>query len=142
MGVFDRVQGLVSGVSATLQRVALKGTTLDVASVTAPLSVSTVPTVTTITPDLSVSSYVRITLTTNAAQTIAAPVNGVAGQYLRIEFRNTSGGAAGAATFNAVYKLQGGAWAQPATGQNRKVMFYFDGTNWTEVNRSAADVAN
>lgn len=142
MGVFDRVQGLVSGVSATLQRVALKGVVLDTNSVVAPLSTSTVPTVTTITPDLSVSSYVRVTLTSNAAQTINAPLNPVTGQILRMEFRNTSGGAAGAATFNAVYKLQGGAWTQAATGQNRKVVFYYDGTNWTEIGRSAADVAN
>lgn len=97
-----------------------------------------------ITPDLSAGPWQIITATTGVAFAINAPLNppGVGfSQELTLTIKNTSGGALGAATFNAVYKL-GAAWTQPATGFSRSIQFRWDGTNWIEVGRTAADVAN
>jgi hypothetical protein len=75
-----------------------------------------------------------------SAFTVAAPTNGVSGQRITIRIRNTSGGALGAVTWDAVYKLA--AWTSPASGQSRSVDFTFDGTNWIETGRTPADVPN
>jgi hypothetical protein len=81
---------------------------------------------------------------TAAAFAIANPTNVINGVDLQtIRIKNASGGALGAATFGAKYKL-GAAWVNPATGFNRAITFAYDpnSTNWYEVTRSAADVAN
>lgn len=83
----------------------------------------------------------RITANAATAPTIGAPSTAVAGQRLHIMIRNASGGAMGATTFNAIYKL-GAAWTNPANGFSRSIEFVFDGTNWVEYTRTAADVAN
>ena len=82
-----------------------------------------------------------ITGTNNSAITVGNPSNAQTGQYIRIRVRNTSGGALGVWTFDTLYKL-GAAWTQPATGFSRSIDFEYDGTNWVEANRAAADVAN
>jgi hypothetical protein len=87
------------------------------------------------------SLWQRITATSNVAFTIGAPTTGVQGQQLLITLRNASGGALGAATFNAIFKL-GAAWTNPANATSRSITFVFDGTNWVEIGRTAADVAN
>lgn len=94
--------------------------------------------------DLNNGPFVDINQTTNVAHTINIPTNRRTGTYLTIQFRNTSGGAAGAVTFTggATGFRTGGAFTQPATGNNRKIVFYDNGTNLTEVMRGAADVAN
>lgn len=139
MSVFARVQGTISAISATLQRITLKGVVLDAAGavrvqqqITAAASVI---------PDVSSGTYIRINQTTNVAVALGAPLNPIAGQVITLAFVNTSGGAAGAVTFNAVFKLAG-AWVNAATGNNRKATFYYDGTNWIELSRNAADVPN
>ncbi len=63
------------------------------------------------------------------------------GAVLRITIRNTSGGAFGAGTFNAVFKTSAGVDVI-ATATNRTIEFEWDGTNFTEQFRGAADVAN
>lgn len=73
--------------------------------------------------------------------TIAAPTHGAIGQEIRITIKNTSGGALGTVTWNSIYKLAG-SWTQPATGKNRSVTLYYNGTSWFESNRSAADADN
>lgn len=96
------------------------------------------------TPDLSMGDYFIITATNGVAFTINNPTNPpLAGDTQRLVFRirNTSGGAAGALTFGVLFKI-GAAWAQPATGFSRAIEFLWDGTNWVESFRSAADVAN
>ena len=82
-----------------------------------------------------------ITATNGTAFTINAPTNSVDGDIVTIIIRNTSGGALGVATFNASYKL-GAAWTQPANGNSRTIQFLYNGTNWVEISRTAADVAN
>lgn len=81
-----------------------------------------------------------ITATNATAFTINAPTNPVQGQSLEVTIRNTSGGALGAATWNAVFKMS--AWTQPATGFSRAITFRYDGTNWVEKGRTTVDVPN
>lgn len=85
-----------------------------------------------------------ITITDAVAFVVAAPTNTPPtgySQVIRITFRNTSGGAHGAGTFNAVFKTSGNVPAI-ATGNSRTIAFRWDGTNWVEIFRTAADVAN
>lgn len=92
------------------------------------------------TPDASLGDMQVITATNGTAFTINAPSSGLTGQEMELMIRNTSGGALGVATFNAVFKMT--AWTQPANGFSRTIYFRNDGTNWVEVGRTAADVAN
>lgn len=81
-----------------------------------------------------------ITATNNTAFTINAPSNPFPNQRLKYTIRNTSGGALGAVTWNAVFKMA--AWASPATGFSRSITFRYNGTNWIEQNRNTTDVPN
>jgi hypothetical protein len=93
-----------------------------------------------LTPDASLGNAQSITATNATAFTINAPTNPVTGEYLEITIRNTSGGALGVATWNAVFKMT--AWTQPATGFSRSIVFRYDGTNWVEKGRTTADIPN
>lgn len=95
---------------------------------------------TTVTPNAGAGNLCVVTATNNTAFAVAAPTNPRAGQLLTLTIRNTSGGALGAATFNAVYKMA--AWTQPGNGNSRSITFVYNGTNWVEVSRTAADVPN
>lgn len=103
--------------------------------------------------DVALGCSCIVTQTSNAVHTVDAPTLGgaaisaaqltaLAGTRLTIRFRNTSGGAAGATTFAAIYKIQGGAWVNAATANSRAIVLQCDGTNWVEVSRNAADVPN
>lgn len=81
-----------------------------------------------------------ISATDGVAFTLNAPSGPRTGQYLEITIRNATAGALGAATWNAVYKMT--AWVQPATGTSRTIVFRYNGTNWVEKGRTAADVPN
>lgn len=99
-----------------------------------------------VTPSLSAGQNYIITASSNVAFTVSAPLygNGTTGlKYTRVLFtiRNTSGVALGALTWAAEFKL-GGAWTQPANGFSRSIEFMYNGTNYVEINRTAADVAN
>ena len=91
---------------------------------------------------MSLGDTQQITATNNTAFAINAPLFPADGQQLTATLRNTSGGALGAITPNAVFKLTGAAWPTPATANSRSVTFHYDGTNWVERYRSAADVPN
>lgn len=126
-------------------RVALSGAVLDGASV------SNVPNLVTfdnvaitspITPAASSGLWLRLTLSSNAAYTLNAPSGTIApGSTFTVTVRNAIGAPAGAMTFAATYKL-GAAWGQPANGFSRSIIFMWDGTNFVEIGRTAADVAN
>jgi len=96
------------------------------------------------TPDLRNGHVHRITVTNGVAFTINSPINrdatapGIVSTFM---IRNTSGGALGAATWNAIFKL-GAAWAQPANGFSHSIQFMDDGTNLVEINRTATQVSN
>lgn len=92
------------------------------------------------TPDSAAGDQFVITATNGVAFTINAPANPVTGHRFTLRIRNTSGGALGVATFNAVFKLS--AWTQPATGQSRAIIFEYDGANWIEASRTTVDVPN
>lgn len=92
------------------------------------------------TPDAALGDFQQITVTNGSAFTINGPSNPLTGQRLTIQIRNASGGAAGAATWNAAFKMT--AWTQPANGFSRTIEFNCDGANWVEVDRTAADVPN
>lgn len=92
------------------------------------------------TPNAQLGNRAIITATNSTAFAINAPTNPVTGQVLRVTIRNTSGGALGVATWNAVFKMV--AWSQPANGFSRSIEFDYDGTNWVEMTRTAADIPN
>jgi len=73
-----------------------------------------------ITPDASLGDWQTIVVTNGTAFTINAPTNPpntAHTQDLTVEISNTSGGALGAITWNAAFKLVGGAFTNPATGK-------------------------
>ena len=81
-----------------------------------------------------------ITATNGTAFTINAPLNPQNGRVITITIRNTSGGALGVITWNAVFKMP--AFTSPATANSRSVTFHYNGTNWVQRYQSAADVPN
>ena len=85
--------------------------------------------------------FFTITATNSTAFTITSPLYSIYdGQTITFTIRNTSGGALGTATWGALYKLA--TWVQPATGFSRSITFTFNGTNYIELSRTAADVPN
>lgn len=90
--------------------------------------------------DAAIGNEFDITANDGVAFTINAPTNPVDGHRITITIRNTAGGALGAATWNAVFKMA--AWTQPASANSRSIDFRYDGTNWVEIGRTTADVPN
>lgn len=94
---------------------------------------------TVIAPSLA-SEFQRITVADGVAFTISNPAAALAGRRLTFDILNSSGGAMGAITWSANFKLAG-AFTNPASTKRRTITFYTpDGTNWIEVNRAAADI--
>lgn len=94
--------------------------------------------------DASLGNDFVVSVTDAVAFAFAAPTNTPPSgmdQIITITIRNTSGGAHGAGTFNAVFKTSGNVPAI-ATGNSRTIAFRWNGTNWVELYRTAADVAN
>lgn len=71
---------------------------------------------------------------------IAAPTNGSPNQEIVVTIGNSSGGALGAITWNAAYKM--GAFTSPAAGTQRSIRFQSNGnaTAWHEITRTTVDV--
>jgi hypothetical protein len=93
-----------------------------------------------ITVDASTGHLFDINANNGTAFTITAPTNPYTGQRMTLTVRNTSGGALGAVTWNAVFKLA--TWTSPASGSSRSIEFKYNGSNWVEVNRTPVDVPN
>ncbi len=86
-----------------------------------------------------------MTITDGVALVVAAPTNPPAAglcQDISFTVKNASGGAHGALTWDAVFKTQATAFSAVANGFSRTVFLRWDGTNWVELVRTAADVAN
>lgn len=81
-----------------------------------------------------------LSVTNAAILTINSPTSGVDGQTITLTVRNTSGGAMGAITWGATFKMS--AWTNPATGFSRSLTFRFDGTNWVQISQTGVDVPN
>lgn len=82
-----------------------------------------------------------INVTNATAFTINAPFTPPADQNaeMTLEILNSSGGALGAITFNAIYKFALGAFTAPANGLHRFVTFRWNGTNWIAIAIASAD---
>lgn len=96
-----------------------------------------------ITPDASVFKAFVLDANNGTAFTINAPINAQENEVdveLTFVIRNVSGGALGAVTWNAAYKLA--TWTQPGNGFSRAIVFRWNGTNWVEKSRTPADVPN
>src|SRR5262249_14111944 len=70
-----------------------------------------------ITPDCTAGTDFVINGNSGVAYTINAPLNPMHDMRISITIQNTSGGALGAATFNAIFKMT--AWTNPANGFQR-----------------------
>jgi hypothetical protein len=80
-----------------------------------------------------------ILVTDNVAMAINLPTNSVDGAVITFLIRNGSGGAMGAITWNAGYRLAG-AFTNPATGFRRSIQFLSTGDGlYHELSRGAAD---
>lgn len=90
--------------------------------------------------DSSLAEHFTITASNGTAFTINAPTNPVDGAVIELTIYNISGGALGVITWNAIFKMS--TWTSPATGSNRSIRFRYDGSFWTEVSKTTADVAN
>lgn len=113
------------------------------AMIAAPLPVVQVPQAASVAIDLGVGRIVTLVLTTNAAFVIATPTGfGEGGFQWWLNIRNASGGAHGAGTFSADFRVPGNVPAI-ATGSNR--WFLYNCTQGLsgvqrEMFRGAADV--
>lgn len=94
----------------------------------------------TVSTDAKNGELCLLTVTSGAAFTIANPTNGRGGRRLTYKIINTSGGAMGAITWGANFRLAG-AFTNPANNQARTITFVYDGSLWYELNRSAADMS-
>lgn len=95
---------------------------------------------TAVTIDSAIAKIHILTATNGTAFAMNAPTNAITGASIKITIKNTSGGALGVVTWNAVFKMS--TWTSPATGFQRSIDFYYDGTNWIEDGRTTADVPN
>jgi hypothetical protein len=85
-----------------------------------------------ITLDASQAHEFILAVTNASAFTVNAPVNLVNGDRLLVTIKNTSGGAMGAVTWNAIFKMP--AFTNPTNGNGYTVEFWYDGTNLRQVN--------
>lgn len=92
------------------------------------------------TPDCSLGTEFDITATNGTAFTINAPASASDDMIRVFTIRNTSGGALGAVTWDAVFKMS--AWTSPATANSRSITFKFNGTNWVQISQTGVDVPN
>jgi hypothetical protein len=94
----------------------------------------------TVNTDASLGDVFLIPASSASAITIAPPTVPTTGKRITYVVKNTSGGALGVFTWNAVFKMA--TWTAPATGFSRSITFMYDGTNWIEQYRATADVPN
>ena len=90
--------------------------------------------------DASLTDWFLITVTNATGFTITAPLNYTNGQRLTFTIRNTSGGAMGTITWDAIFKLA--AFTNPANGHSRSIEYRVSGGLLIEVNRTPGDVPN
>jgi hypothetical protein len=81
-----------------------------------------------------------INVTDNNAFTISNPTNPSSGQIISIVVRHQTGSSLGVLTWDTAFKV-GASWDQPSTGgKSRIIDFFYNGTNWVEKSRTAADI--
>lgn len=93
---------------------------------------------TTITAYGRLKTFISLTVNISDAFTIEAPALAETGKELEIIVRNMTGGALGVITWDSVYKRS--SWTSPASGKSRSIRFVYNGANWIETGKGAADV--
>ncbi len=94
----------------------------------------------TITPDARMNATHQIVATSTTAAAIANPLYPLfVGQQMIFDFRNATSTTMGAVNWGTLYLLAG-ALTNPGDGKHRSIAFQWDGYNWVEMWRSAADV--
>lgn len=93
-----------------------------------------------VTIDTTKGRKFSLSVTDSSALTINAPTNVRTGEDFTLIVRNTSGGAMGVITWNAVFKMS--AWTNPANANSRSIRFMYDGTNWVQISGTGVDVPN
>ena len=95
-----------------------------------------------ITPNAMNTEYFTIMATNGTAFTInnpsADPI--FAGTRVTFDIKNSSGGAMGSITWGAKYLLATGGFTNPANTKRRTITFAWDGVNYVEVAKAAADI--
>jgi Pectate lyase superfamily protein len=98
----------------------------------------------TIATDAGVASdKFKIVATNTTAFTISTPTNPSTGKEITYDIKNSSGGTHGVITWGAGFLNGGagtvgaGAFTGIANGKRRTIRFYYDGTNWIELSRTA-----
>ena len=84
---------------------------------------------TTIATNAALGMVFKVTITDGVAFTMSAPTNPTTGQVIKYRFSNSSGGAIGTVTWDAVFKLPTSP-GYPPTGFQQIRTFRYDGTNW------------
>jgi hypothetical protein len=93
--------------------------------------------------DATAGNIFTIIATNGTAFTISNPTNPFKGQVVTYDIKNSSGGAHGVITWGAGFLNGGagtvgaGAFTGIANGKRRTISFYYDGTNWIELFRTA-----
>lgn len=86
------------------------------------------------------SKVFNITANNSTAFTINAPTSPMYGKRITVKIINSSGGALGAITWPANFKMS--AWTSPANGFSRSIDLDFNGSNWVQVAQTGVDVPN
>jgi len=101
----------------------------------------------TITTDVRFDDYFTINATNGTLFTISNPTdssnsNNAIMQFKEITYdiKNSSGGALGAITWGAAFKLDATGFVNPANTKRKTIRFMFDGTNWVQVGPTSADI--
>lgn len=91
--------------------------------------------------DVSRYSHIVLDVQDTTGWTMSTPVPGPGGTGIPVTFeiRNNSGGAMGAIAWAGAYKLAG-AFTNPASTKRRLITFRWNGTDYAETSRSAADI--
>jgi hypothetical protein len=95
---------------------------------------------TTVATDTSKGNFFTLTVTDGVAFTMSAPTNPAKGQQITYDILNSSGGAMGAITWNAAFKLDATGFVNPANGKSKTITFFYNGTNWRQVGATSADI--
>lgn len=93
------------------------------------------------TPAADAGMMQTVAVTNGTAMTINAPTAPSDGLRILFDILNSSGGAMGVITWNAVFLLAG-AFVNPANTKRRTISFYYNAVDakWIEVGRAAADI--
>jgi hypothetical protein len=94
----------------------------------------------TIATDSSLAEWFTITATNGTAFTISNPTSALDGSVIEYTIYNASGGALGAITWGALFKMAG--WGNPANQFNRTIQFRFDGSVWQQQFVGPIDIPN